>query len=449
MKPVLSLVGQHSAHLARAQEIAKNLDADVIHFANVDAAAEKDGELAAATVVLLSATMVTDDSSLAGQVQVLKYAAPESWVLVIAEGRLKPESAAFLKKSGAQFVLLEQEYLETSKPEFVCSQRLHGEWTPVKSNEIKLGSTCPINIYHFMPLNRKFLTLISAGSVIDEPKFQKLGKASEIYIKRDAVTAYYDYLVANEDKSASGLMSRCRRQYMAMNMAYKDLVMVMTNQSEAASFQSGKELWDQVKTLADDFIISLGSVGEAWNIVNNAAFADFTPVDRAPAIAASAGLLSLLANIGNSTEVILAALLADVGLLELPPKTLMKWKQNRLDELSAEEKVTYRMHPLRSLNCILSRKIPVEESIREIILNTHERMDKAGFPNQPAPEKIPHTAMLVHLSEIMDNALKVDYGKERVDANETRKKVLAQEKNNGKAFPLHFLMQVEKALAES
>ena len=47
-----------------------------------------------------------------------------------------------------------------------------------------------------------------------------------------------------------------------------------------------------------------------------------------------------------------------------------------------------------SLNVSLSRRLPIGEGMKDIILNTHEKNDGTGFPNRFRGEKIPHEAVL-------------------------------------------------------
>jgi len=360
------------------------------------------------------------------------------------------ESAKKKKKSGASWPLLEDEYLETSKPEFVTSQKTHGEWIPVKASELKAETQIPMTLYHFMPLNRKFVLFQAAGQTLNAERAQKLLKVGEVYIKREDNLAFNDYVAANPDLTAAGLLSRCRRQYLTMTYAYKDLVLMLSDQSEGASFQKGKALLERCEKLADDFITSLASVGEAWSIVNNASFDDLTPIDRAPAIAATASLMSLLSDIGNPTQVFLASLLADIGLLDLNPKFITSWKAGDLNQLKGDLLESYQRHPTLSVNRILTRKLPLDDKLKNIILCTHERIDMKGFPNRPqAIEKIPPEAQLIQLAEMMDSALKVTLGVERKNPEEARKTVLKREKESMGAFPLSFLNRVDASLAST
>lgn len=446
MKTVLAFIGSESNLISRFQFLCQIMDAEPLLLSNADDADENSASLQKAPLVFISAVAGQKDADVAGMVQVVKYSAPDSGLVVIAEKKVKTESAEFLKKSGASFVLLEDEFLDSCKPEFVASQKLHGEWIPVKANEFKAETTLTVSLYHFMPLNRKFVLFIPAGQVLDPVKAQRLTKAGEVYIKRDESLAFNEYVKNNLDASAAGLVSRCRRQYLTMTYAYKDLVMLLSDQSEGSSFQKGKELMDRCRTLADDFMTGLASVGEAWSVVNNAGFDDLTPVDRAPAIGATAGLISLLSGVGEPTEIFLAALFADIGLLDLNPKFIPLWKSGKLSALSEDERKRYESHPLLSINRILTRKLPLPEKIKQIILNTHERCDQKGFPNRPVlVDKILPEAQLIHLAEIIDMNMKVDFGVEKKSPDEVRKQILEKEKQSLGAFQISFLNQVSMA----
>lgn len=446
-KQRIGLFASEPSIAQRFSLLAQNLDAEAICFNSEDDITEKSDLAQACPIFFLSGLSAKKDSELASLVQLVKFASPDCWLAVIVEKKIKPETMEFLKKSGANFILLEEDFVGSSKPEFAASLKLHGSWIPVKGSELKLGTSSPADLFYFMPLNRKFVPFMSKGQLIDESKHQKMLKAEELYIKRDQNDLFNEYIKINTDESAAGLASRCRRQYQSMTVAFKDLVLLLSDQSEGASFLKGKELYDRCHRLADDFMTSLGSVGEAWAVVNNAGFDDLTPVDRSPAIAATAGLISLMSGIGDSTEVFLAALFSDIGLLEVSPNIIMSWKNGNLDKLTGADRTQYESHPNLSVNRILSRKIPLPEKIKQIVLYTHERCDQKGFPSRPAIiEKILPESQLIQLAEMMDSSLKVDFGVQKKPADQVRKEILEREKSSLGAFQITFLMQVSKAL---
>ncbi len=149
---------------------------------------------------------------------------------------------------------------------------------------------------------------------------------------------------------------------------------------------------------------------------------------------------------GNSTDVFLAGLLADVGLLDLPPEGLSLWKQGRLANLKADEITIYQNHPISSLHKLQSRNIPLTLDLQQIVQNTHEQNDMKGFPKTPIPDRIPMESMMIHFAELVDREIKVNFGRIRQDSGEVRRAILDREKEALKAFPQEFLTKIAKVL---
>jgi response regulator RpfG family c-di-GMP phosphodiesterase len=399
------------------------------------------------SVIVLSAASVSREADVAGLVQVVKQFAADSFILVVADKKLKPESAVFIKKSGANLVMLENEVLHTCKLEFVTSQKIKSSMIPMKVSELVKDTTPDFTIYHMMPLNRKFLPVFHAGQPLTEAKLKKVATVGEVYLKREEISKYKVYINTYQDKSAAGLNSRCRAQFLELSSAFIDLILLIIDQSEHASYDTGKVLLERCSLLASDLLMSLGSVGDAWSIINNSAVGEFGSVERAPAVAAYSGLYSLMGSIGNQDDAMLAALLSDIGLLELNPRSFQKLRHNQ--DLHAEDILSYEKHPVFSLNLLLSRKLPLTEIVKNIILHTHERSDGKGFPNKARGEKVPMESFLVAFSELVDRGSLISWGKLRVDPNEVRKQVFNHEYEKQDRFGAIFLEKIKKVLQES
>jgi response regulator RpfG family c-di-GMP phosphodiesterase len=417
-----------------------------LHFNDVDILSENETLIKNADIIVLDCTDAPTQSDSAGRVQVAKYSAPDAFIVVIAEKKLPASSAEFIKKSGASVVMLEDEFFTSSKTEFVMARKLRGQWIPVKASELMPGKKLEMNIWHMMPLNRKYVQAASNGQELTPEKQQKLLTVGEFYIKREDAEGFKNYIEKNQDRSANGLKSRCRAQFLSLNLAYKDLVMLLTDQSESASFNEGKVLFEKVSKLTGDLIAGLGATGEAWDVINNSAVDDLTAIDRAPAIAAFSGLISLMSDTGKPQEIMMAALLADIGLLDLNPQAIKILKESRsFANMKPEDQEQYFQHPLTSLNKALNRKLPIPEKLKGIILCTHERWDGKGFPKKLVPEKIEIEALLIQFAEKIDQACMVEFGKERPNVIEMRKKVWQTEFDRlGTTFPLELLNKLKE-----
>jgi response regulator RpfG family c-di-GMP phosphodiesterase len=179
--------------------------------------------------------------------------------------------------------------------------------------------------------------------------------------------------------------------------------------------------------------------------VNNTGFDDITPIDRAPAIGATASLMSLMTSIGNPTQIFLCAMIADLGLLELPPSALKIVMEGLFDDLKGEALDLYQKHPLYSVNLVRSRKLPLDEKTKNIILSTHEKINGRGFPAGLEKEKIPLEAQIIHLAELMDKALKVQEGKQREDPALVRRQFL-EDISQQEIFSLDLILKISKEL---
>jgi len=225
------------------------------------------------------------------------------------------------------------------------------------------------------------------------------------------------------------------------------LILLVSDQSEHASFKEGAALYEKCEQLSGQLMMTLGSVGNAWDVINNSAIGEFGSIERAPAIAAYAGLLSLHGKIGDPTKVMTAVLIADIAMMDLAPRLTKKIRNgDTIQSLHPEDLQAYRNHPTSSLNKALSRKLQIPDEVKNMILCSHEQVDQKGFPNRPRSEKIPLEAMLIQISEMIDRGSLVRMGENRPQIMEVKQKVFEYHVQEGKVFSLLFLEKIRSAL---
>jgi HD-GYP domain-containing protein (c-di-GMP phosphodiesterase class II) len=199
--------------------------------------------------------------------------------------------------------------------------------------------------------------------------------------------------------------------------------------------------------LARSLVATLSLINDSWEIVNNSAIGEFGSPERSPAIAAYAGLMSLLATLGEPVQVTLAALLADVGMLEMSPELSKKLRQaGRLEGLADDEMEQFMRHPLFSVDRCEARKFPIKDRIKEMILNSHEKADGSGFPQGKKEGHFPVESQLIQFSEMMDRETMIKIGKPRVAVTETRRYLLEAQLNEGKFFSAEVLQKLKPVI---
>lgn len=442
----LAVIAINAKEVKRCQDIASEFQYQTKILSTVDQMMDMEQELDQTDVVYLSATEGDKPQEVIGKVQVVKQVCAKSFLIVVIGKKMPPEQAAFIKKSGANLVLMEEEVHETSKLEYVLSQIIRASYVPIKVNEIKVDVVVDFSVYYLMPLNKKLLPVIQKGVLVEEAKMAKLKAVNELYVKRDEIDAYEKYIAKHVDLSAGGLVARCRAKYISFCASHMKLVFLLSDQSELASFDEGRKLFETCRELASDLLTSLSAIGEAWEIVNNSTIGETGSVERSPTIASYAGLISLMSDLGEPKDIMIGALVADIGMLELHPSITKKLRSGMVwTDLPADEQKSYMQHPVVSLNRCLARKLQLTDLIKNIIITTHERADRKGFPNQLMGNSIPFESQLVQFCELVDQESVVKLGQAKKNVLEVRKEIHTREMLEGRFSP-SFLAQIKSGI---
>lgn len=327
-------------------------------FKNCDELSEKHEADNGVLVAILSVVDVKIAAEIAGQVQVLKYACPGCYTILIVDKKIPAESVGFIKKSGVDLIIDESDAFETSFLEFIISQRIRGLMIPVKGQDFLVDSEVPFKVLTVLPLNNKYLPAIHPHEKLKPSKVEKLKHSKELYVLREDVDKLYQYINTHTDRSADGIVARCRVNYMNLCKSHTDFMITLFDKSDKATFSTGKSLLDKCANLASEMLMNLSTLTDPWSIINNSTFGESASVERSPAIAAMAALMTMGLNKINTEDTILAGFLCDVGRLTLSPGILKKIRLGKTEELSKDELAKYQQHPVYSVNKCLEKKFP-------------------------------------------------------------------------------------------
>ncbi|MDG0817650.1 HD domain-containing phosphohydrolase [Bdellovibrio svalbardensis] len=379
-------------------------------------------------------------------VQVACQIAAESYIIAIVNSKLSSEDARVVKTSGASLVMMENEYFSTSKLEFVTTQVIRSAYIPIKVFDLLPDTQTAFALHYLMPANKKFLKIAKPGVQISSTFLNKFLEAEELYIKRSDLQNWIEYAKSFDSNDSASDIRRCRLKFLQLNQSFLSLALLISDQSAAASFATGKELFTTCESFAKDLLQSLEKIPNPMGIVNTSAVGDFGSLERAPAIASYSAILSQKIGLGAPLEVMIGALLSDVGYLELSPSTSAKLRENKLKEMHGEQTMEYQKHPIYSLNQCLARKLPLSEGMKTMILQSHERMDQKGFPNRPNPEKLSEEAMLIRLSWTLDSMSQVRMGKAREPMDDILPRLIREVLEEPGSFSVIFQMKLKPAL---
>lgn len=373
--------------------------------------------------VVLDSVQAQNQNDIVGYLQTIRFVVPDSPILVIFPKKLDKSVLQWIRKSGANFLMSESEILELGRFDFFMSQSIGTEYLPVKHGDFKLGTKIEVPLFYFMSANRKYFPIVTSSSLLDESRLEKIKKIGDVYIKRSDIEAYNRYQENNQDQSAKGLIRRCRVQFNDFREAYLRLVNHLTEEAEGSSYEEGKKLLDECQKLSSDLVTSMMSAGSVFDIISQSVDGDFSCIDRAPERAAIVGFFCVMADIGKPEHGILAALLADLGIVNLSFKFIHHLRTYGPYKFDEEMRKGWEQYPQLSINCAAQKKLQVDNVVKDAILNSHARLDEKGFPVIRA-EKISVEAQLVHFVQLLDDQCQVHWGKPRPSYHEEFKKML-------------------------
>lgn len=360
--------------------------------------------------------------------QLVRSFMTDPFLVCVSRVTLTKDESVFCQKSGCSLVVLEEELFKTGKPEFICTQILKSQYIPIKTSDLIQDREILFDIYHLLPMRGKFLKFAIDEETLDEKKITKSRTVGELYIHRKSSSRFKDYIFANSEHSPSGIEKRSRSQFLNLFSEYIELVYQLTSQSDHATFGDGQKMLSECANACKRLIETLGESGQAWKIINNSAIGEFGSAERAPAVAAYCGLFALLSGMDQIEQIMLAALLSDLGLILTPPAILKKIRDSKMNELSLEEREEYEKYPLKSMDLILSRKISIPEKQREWILATQEHFDGTGFPRKVSGNSIPMASRLIGFCREFDRRTLLMMGQRRPDPSEVLREMLLNSK---------------------
>lgn len=403
------LVSNDTRLIARTQTMATEFNYTFQSTNNIDEMSEKFEDVQVHFLVVSTEEANNKDEAV-GIVQVAKHTSPDSFLMVILNGKIDSSSMTWIRKSGADVVLFDYEYFDSSKLEFFAFQSVRSEYRPVKAGDFIEGSSLDFVVYHFLPQNRKYLPVVHKKNKLEEKRIKKMNEVGDVYIKRSDIPAYFKYLNSNEDSSAKGLVRRCRAQFLKLTHSYIDLLISLTEQTDTPSFDEGKKLLQGCLDMSSNLLNSLMTVGRIQDIIESPQDGDFGSIERAVDRAAMSGFFSMLGDLGKPEEVMLAALLMDIGIIGCSPMVLKKIRLNLFDAFDPEELKDYQLHPQRGLNYALSRKLQLSNATKDAILYHHCLADGKGFPQIP-PEKLGIEPQILRFCQLLDEQMTVGMGR--------------------------------------
>jgi HD-GYP domain-containing protein (c-di-GMP phosphodiesterase class II) len=167
---------------------------------------------------------------------------------------------------------------------------------------------------------------------------------------------------------------------------------------------------------------------------------------RAPWVAVYAALISLKSGQGDPLTAFMSGLFADLGLYDVEEAVVREYLFSETRSPLNEQRKSFEAHPILSLNRCLSKGFPINESVKAVLVCTHEQADEKGFPNQVPQAQLPIEAQIVAFAEKIDQGVLTTMKQTGVGFRFLKEKIWEAEKNSGQKFSESFLNSIGDSL---
>lgn len=336
--------------------------------------------------------------------QAIKMAHPESAVWVLY-GTESPLDFSVLKKNGANQVfhlLFDHEFfvstaLEVFAEEMVSNEPPLAALESISSDDVDTDSEINFDLYIHLGSSKKSVLIRKKGSVIDDRLKKNAEKSNQtLFVKKTEMKQFFEY--ARTVKSAANLdapVTLTEKFHRTKKMFYN----MMSNflDADAADFQKGKA----ILAVYDQIIGELGlrgpfTVQEARSLMENFSGQQKSTYQDALNICAFATLLGWIIELPAEKirSLSMASLFHNIGLSQLPISTFGKSPK----DYDAAELESYKHYPEKSVNMVKTKKVPLDVSATDAIMEHCENADGSGFPKGKLATDTDDLAKLLHLA---------------------------------------------------
>lgn len=140
-------------------------------------------------------------------------------------------------------------FMETFMTEFLVFQKGLCNFYEISPQDLFPDTTIPFNAFHYLPLNQKYVAIVNENLTMTEVKFKKLEATKILYIHRENVTAYNQYIEYYFDRFNFGLKKRLRAKFYQIFAHWREALVIGLVSSPRPNFFPGSldDISDQLK----------------------------------------------------------------------------------------------------------------------------------------------------------------------------------------------------------
>lgn len=279
-------------------------------------------------------------------------------------------------------------------------------YRPVKIIDLEPGAELDFETSIYLPANKKYVKLSSAGDSLEEERIQRIKKSkfSSIQVPADQMKQFYAYSAKRLHALGGEGVSTTEKKE-KLSEAVRDLISGLFSE-QTASFDAGQAMMKDCSEIVNAYILQ-GGENEWFTRIQTLLGDKGDSYSHSANISTLAALFSMGLGIGKPEDLALAGLLHDIGIAELPPEIQLLDPE----QMTAGQLEEYKKHPDLSVNLIKNRKLIVPEIVMKAISQHHELYNGSGYPNGFYGDRICKEAQVLALADQFDYLTRMKEGR--------------------------------------
>lgn len=168
---------------------------------------------------------------------------------------LNDESAKMAQKLNLSHVVDRKIFFDTFLPEFLIFLKGLCEFYEISPQDFFPETQVGFNAYFYLPLNQKYIPVVNENFVLSESKFKKFETAKQLYIHKQSVNAYNQYIEYYFDRFNIGLRKRLKSKfYQILSQWRESLVVGLATLPRPHFFPGSTDDLSQHLTLINEYL---------------------------------------------------------------------------------------------------------------------------------------------------------------------------------------------------
>ncbi|MGZ3691547.1 MAG: HD domain-containing phosphohydrolase [Pseudobdellovibrio sp.] len=273
----------------------------------------------------------------------------------------------------------------------------------VNACDIKADESLNFELNLYLAANNRYIRLNNEGQALPPRLVKNLEKhsTSHVYVKEKQLGAYYKFLAGK----IKGESTSSPQMKLAVRRLFHDLLSPKT-----AIFEEGKAYLNYANQIIAEYVKSPKIFDFHKELLKSTGSNSDGLYERSQKVATICGLISLATGRAKPEDLVIAALLCDLGLSQLP----IEIREKSESELSRDEKEIFETHVPKTLSILASKRIVILPEVREAITQHHERYDGKGFPEKMPGYRLSVESQILSFALQFEELMRVKEGQPRV-----------------------------------